>query len=137
MADPTFNGSYIFGPVPEFNHDDPPNAAQVNHYPGTFGVERLDLGDAESYIQVRGVMTGVSTADLAANLENVRNLKKNAVLGNLVDTDGLTWTNCIIEWFKTSGRTCQTANSQWSKDYEMRLIILGISPTGDGEPTTP
>jgi hypothetical protein len=135
MFDATFNGAEIFGTC-ICNHEDPPNANQVNHYPGTDGIERLDLGVAESYTVIHGELVAATPEDLGAACQTIRALKQNAVLGTLVDTDGVSWDDAVIESFRTIGRAVQVPGQGLARKYECRIIHTGIPPTGTGEPDT-
>ena len=100
-------------------------------------VERLDLGPADTYTQVAGVLAGETETDLADACNAIRQYKNNGTAAELVDTDGASWPVSIIESFRTSGRSTYAPSWGWTRNYEARVLHLGIDPTGDGEPTTP
>jgi hypothetical protein len=130
-APPTFNGDEIFGDGVIMTGDDPPNAAQVNHYPGTIGCERLDLGPETSYTNTTGLVYGPDPTDVGAAFAVFRALKENAVIGTLVDTEGTTWLNCYIESFRGKGRLCFAPGFGWCREYEMKIGHLGTDVGGD------
>jgi hypothetical protein len=130
---PTFNGDAIFGDAVIMTNDDPPNAAQVNHYPGTIGSERLDLGPETSYTMTTGLVYGPANTDVGAAFAVFRALKENAVIGTLVDTEGTTWVNCYIESFRGKGRLSFAPGSGWCREYEMKIGHLGTDVGGDDD----
>ncbi len=125
---PTWNGLNFFGPCPIFDHDDPPNIEQINHYPGVRGVERLDLGLGIATTLVRGILCGVNDADLGSVLVTIRQAKLSGIAGTLVDTDNLTWPDAVLHTFRTVGR--RTFSPGWgiTREYEMTFLHTGYNP---------
>jgi hypothetical protein len=128
--EPTFNEATIFGDAVEMHHDDPPNAVQVNHYPGVRGIERLDMGETATMIQVKGVFYADTPEDLAIVIQTMRTLKQEATLGTLVDTDGTSWDNAVIDSMRITSRGVYAPGWGWTRSYEARIILLN---SGDDE----
>ena len=134
----TFNEEEIFGPCPIMTHDDPPNAAQVTHYPGVWGVERLDLAPGESFTNVKGVLVGDTVDDLGAACAAIRTMKLNGQTGTLVDTDGETWEDAVLIKFRTTSKSDWAPGWGWCRDYEMTFLHLnnGQAPAEDDQGTS-
>ena len=127
MPEPTFNGAAIFGPAPSFSHDEPPNAQQINKYPGVIGVERLDLSPRESWTRVTGIFAGEYPEDLGPIFQQVRAIKRAGIIAPLVDTDNHTWSDAILFAFRTVGRSEYAPGWGWTREYEMTFLHLGTS----------
>lgn len=129
MAVPSFAGIQLFGPTPEFEHDDPPNFEQVNHYPGVRGVQRIDLGLGRTTTRVHGILMAGTLADLGAFAASIRTLKIAGGFATLIDTDGITWNDAVLTHFQTHGPTVPVtsdAGSGWAKRYTMEFTHLGF-----------
>lgn len=122
---PTFNGVDIFGAASVFNHDERPNAEQVNHYPGVLGDERLDLGPTATFTTVRGVYAGAAPSDVGAAFTALASIKRPGAVGVLVDSEGVTWTDAILHTYRSTSRLVWAPGWGWTREYEMIFRHLG------------
>lgn len=128
MAIPTYLGIQCLGLVTEMTHDDLPNAEQVTHYPGTRGVDRIDLGAQQTVTRVVGVFGGPTPEDLGAQAQAIRAMKIAGGYGVLVDTEGIAWADARIYHFRTVGPVLPAPDG-FLRRYEIEFRHLGSVPT--------
>lgn len=128
---PSFLGEDIFGPCPASSRVEPPNARQVNAYPGVAGTEVLELGWRTAYTEFSGLWVAASPEDLGAFLGLLVALKRSAALGVLVDTRGLASPDAILEAFETVGESrWSPSHGGWALAYRIRFLHTGYVPAG-------
>ena len=128
--EPTFAGLALFGPVPNFTRQDPPNAVQEVHYPGLRGTMRKNLGMAGARTMVRGILFGVDAGDLAAAQATIRAAKESGVMRVLIDTTNVAWPDAIIAQFRSTGRPVFAPGWGYGQTYELEIYHTGWLPPG-------
>lgn len=105
---PSFGGINIFGRSSRFMTSNNPSEAQVNHFFGTNGVERLHGGLTGRITMVSGVLAANSSANLAIVREAFRSYD-DGIDRLLVDNLGVGWPNVVLESFEPGDRVLRDA----------------------------
>ena|SRR5579859_4727816 len=98
-----FGGVDIFGPHIQIIPVQTPRMRQVNHYPGTEGLEVIDMGSMGGRSYATGVLIAPTGLALAAAESVFRAYEFNGGAFALVDTTGTVWFNVILEAFRPEG----------------------------------
>ena len=126
---PSYNSVNFFGPCPASVRIEPPNARQVNSYPGVAGVEVIELGQRTSATEFTGLWVADTPDDLATFLMQMITIKRAGGFSTLVDTKGITSSDAILETFELTGETRWSPSEQgWAVPYRMRFLHIGFIP---------
>jgi hypothetical protein len=111
----TFNGVDIFGLHVRMTPRPLQKARQDNHYPGTTGIHRVDLGGVGGVVAVTGFLLAPTAYALGAVEAPFFQFQQDGGAYVLVDTIGRIWPNAILESYDPAEE-----------------VVVGIDETGTG-----
>jgi hypothetical protein len=118
------DGDNIFGTAVSMSTADNPRGRQQNAFPGLSGVESLDQGMRGRFTDVTGILYGADQFGLAAAEENFRSYN-DGIARVLVDNNGTTWLNVLLESFEPMGRVrIRAGDGLTFRSYKARFYHL-------------
>jgi hypothetical protein len=119
---PSYRGVNIFGYAVSMVRAANPAVTQENHFFGLSGVESLSGGLQGRYTEVRGLLYGVTAADLnAAELLFESNV--DGRIGDLEDQYGNVWPFVRLDQFQPQGRIVHDPRGFY-RPYVARFLHL-------------